>query len=49
MDRYWLKIKESIWFIPTLYSLISVVMVIIFQQLIIYHLSLYDRRLPLKE
>jgi mannose/fructose/N-acetylgalactosamine-specific phosphotransferase system component IIC len=30
MDRYWLKIKESIWFIPTLYSLLSVVIAIIF-------------------
>jgi uncharacterized membrane protein len=30
MDRYWLKIKESIWFIPTLYSLFSVVLAIIF-------------------
>ncbi|WP_017380311.1 DUF2254 domain-containing protein [Paenisporosarcina sp. TG-14] len=29
MDRYWLKIKESIWFIPTLYSLLSVVLAII--------------------
>ncbi|QBP42263.1 DUF2254 domain-containing protein [Paenisporosarcina antarctica] len=29
MDRYWLKIKESIWFIPTLYSLFSVVLAII--------------------
>lgn len=30
MDRYWLKIKESIWFIPTLYSLFSVLLAIIF-------------------
>lgn len=30
MDRYWLKIKESIWFIPTLYSLFSVILAITF-------------------
>lgn len=30
MERYWLKIKESIWFIPTLYSVISVAIAIIF-------------------
>lgn len=30
MERYWLKLKESIWFIPTLYSLLSVILAIIF-------------------
>lgn len=30
MERYWLKIKESIWFIPTLYSVISVIFAVIF-------------------
>ena len=38
MDRYWLKIKESIWFIPTLYSLFSVILAITFSTIDhIYH------------
>ncbi len=38
MDRYWLKIKESIWFIPTLYSLFSVILAITFSTIDhVYH------------
>ncbi len=30
MDRFWLKVKESIWFVPTVYSLFSVMLAIVF-------------------
>ncbi|WP_019415834.1 DUF2254 domain-containing protein [Paenisporosarcina sp. TG20] len=30
MERYWLKFKESIWFVPSLYGLLSVILAVIF-------------------
>jgi uncharacterized membrane protein len=42
MDRYWLKIKESIWFIPTLYSLFSVILAITFSTIDhVYHQTIF--------